>query len=163
MSQSAREGILIPDDLARAEAVPDDLDSGATGPYRFPDPRRRRWAGWVYLGMGAILAALALSTPGLWLTVVLLMVMFAYHRWAAWPLALDQAAALKMAAAEVPFAVGHASVAVSFVGIRSRPRWQVIAYSSENPPRRRALVEIDGVTAQVCAEAFIEELDTPRV
>lgn len=161
MSKKGHDGILIPEDLARAEAVPDDLDSGTVGPYRFPDPLRRRWAGWAYLGGAIILAGLALSTPGLWITAALLLVMAAYHRWASWPLSLDQAGALKAAAAEVPFGVGHASVAVSFVGVRSRPRWQVILYSSESPPRHRALVEIDAVSAELCSQVYIEELESP--
>ncbi len=107
------------------------------------------------------MAGLALSTPGLWITVALLVAMAAYHRWASWPLSLDQAGALKAAAAEVPFGVGHASVAVSFVGVRSRPRWQVILYSSESPPRHRALVEIDAVSAALCSQVYIEELESP--
>ena len=162
MSHRRSEGIVIPEDLARVESVPDDLDSGAVGPYRFPDPRRRQWAGLVYLAMAVILAGLALSTPGLWITVALLVVMGVYHWWAAWPLSLDQAGALRVAAGAVPFGVGHASVAVSFTGIRSRPRWQVIVYSPESPPRRRALVEIDGVGGGLCSDVYIEELEPPQ-
>lgn len=161
MSYRRREGIVIPEELARREAVPDDLDAAAPSPYRFPDPLRRRWAGWVYLVVAAALAGPALSEPGLWIAVLLLVVISAYHRWASWPLSLDQAGALQAAAARVPFGVGHASVAVSFRGVRSRPRWQVIVYSSESPPRRRALVEIDGVSGEVREDVYIEELDPP--
>lgn len=158
---SGHDGIVIPDELARAESVPDDLDAGTVGPYRFPSPLRRWWAGRVYLGTAALLAVLAFSTPGLWITVVLLTGLGLYHRWAAWPLSFDQAAALSEAARHVPFGVGHASVAVSFVGIRSRPRWAVILYSSESPPRRRALVELDGVDGALCGEVYTEELEAP--
>lgn len=163
MSAKGQDGIVIPDDLARAEAVPDDLDAAAVGPHRFPDPRRRSWAGWVYLGTAVVLGGLAFSTPGLWISVVLLTGMAAYHWWASWPLSLDQAGALRVAAGEVPFAVGHASVAVSFTGIRSRPRWQVILYSAESPPLRRVLVEIDGADGELCSEVYIEELEAPAV
>lgn len=163
MSGQGRDGIVIPEEVVRAEAVPDDLDAGTVGPYRFPDPRRRGWAGRIYLGAAAILAGLAFSAPGLWITVVLLLGMAVYHRWAAWPLSLDQAGALRAAAGQVPFGVGHASVAVSFVGIRSRPRWQVVLYSSESPPRRRALVEIDGVDGELCGEVYMEDLEQPQL
>lgn len=163
MSTKGQDGIVIPEDLARAEAVPDDLDAAAVGPYRFPDPRRRSWAGWAYLGAAAVLGGLALATPGLWITVVLLAAMAAYHWWASWPLSLDQAGALRAAAGRVPFGVGHASVAVSFTGIRSRPRWQVILYSPESPPLCRALVEIDGVSGELCSEVYIEELTAPAI
>jgi hypothetical protein len=162
VSGSRHDGIIIPEDVVRAEAVPDDLDAATVGPYRFPDPRRRGWAGWIYLGTALVLAFLAFSTPGLWITVVLLLGMAAYHRWASWPLSLDQAGALRAAAGEVPFGVGHASLAVSFTGIRSRPRWQVILYSPESPPRRRALVEIDGVNGSLCSQVYIEELEPPN-
>ena len=162
MSYRGRNGIVIPEEAARAEAVPDDLDAGVASPYRFPDPSRRRWAGWVYLVMAAPLAVLAFSEPGLWITVLLLAVISAYQWWASWPLALDEAGALQTAAARVPFGVGHASVAVTFSGIRSRPRWQVIVYSSESPPKRRALVEIDGVSGESSGDVYIEELDPPQ-
>ncbi len=163
MSTPGHDGIVIPQDLALAEAVPDDLDAGAVGPYRFPDPRRRRWAARVYLGAAVLLAGLALFTPGLWITVALLAGMSAYHRWASWPLRFDQAAALTAAARQLPFGVGHASVAVNFVGIRSRPRWLVILYSSESPPRHRALVELDAVSGDLCSEVYTEELEPPRL
>ena len=162
MSAGGRDGIVIPEEVARGEAVPDDLDSGAVGPYRFPDPRRRRWAARVYLGTAAVLAAPALSTPDLWITVALLGGLAVLHWRAAWPLSLDQSAALRAAARQVTFGVGHASVAVSFTGIRARPRWQVILYSSESPPRRRALVELDGVSGNLCSEVYTEELEPPR-
>ena len=157
------DGIVIPDDLARAEAVPDDLDAAAVGPYRFPDPRRRRIAAWIYLVAAAGLGGLAFSTPGLWVTVALLLGLAGCHWWASWSLSLDQAGALRVAAGEVPFGVGHASVALSFIGLRSRPRWHVIVYSPESPPRRRALVEIDGVNGELCSEAYVEELEAPSV
>jgi len=162
VSTHRADGILIPEDLAAAESVPDDLDAGTVGPYRFPDPLRRRWAGGVYLGMAAVLMVLAFSTAGLWITVALLVGMAGYHWWSSWPLSLDQGEALAEAARQVPFSVGHASVAVSFVGIRSRPRWQAILYSSESPPLRRALVELDGVTGALCSEVYTEELEPPR-
>ena len=162
MSYRRRDGIVIPSEAARAEAVPEDLDAGAPSPYRFPDPGRRRWASWVYLATAALLAGPAFSEPGLWTVVLLLAAISLYQWWAAWPLALDQAGALRTAAARVPFGVGHASVAVTFRGIRSRPRWQVIVYSSESPPRRRALVEIDGVSGESLEDVYIEELDPPQ-
>ncbi|MDE0233209.1 MAG: hypothetical protein OXI56_07195 [bacterium] len=162
MSYGGRDGIVIPEETARAEAVPDDLDAGTRGPYRFPDPRRRRWASWIYMAVAALLAALAFSEPGLWITALLLAAIAAYQWWASWPLALDQAGALQTAAARVPFGVGHASVAVTFSGIRSRPRWQVIVYSSESPPKHRALVEIDGVTGESSEDVYLEVLEPPQ-
>ncbi len=162
MSYRGRDGIVIPEATARAEAVPEDLDAGAPRPYRFPDLGRRRWAAWIYLAMAVLLAGLAFSEPGLWITVLLMAGIAAYQRWASWHLVLDQASVLQTAAARVPFGVGHASVAVTFAGIRSRPLWQVIVYSPESPPKHRALVEIDGVTGECSEDVYIEDLEPPH-
>ena len=48
----------IPPEVAAAEGVPEDLDSAAGGPYRFPDLARRRVAGFIYLVAAALVAVL---------------------------------------------------------------------------------------------------------
>ena len=55
------EGIHIPREVADAEGVPEDLDANVVGPYRFPDPRRRRLASWLYLAGAAVVGVLAMS------------------------------------------------------------------------------------------------------
>ena len=42
---TADAGIHIPREVAEAEGLPEELDANIVGPYRFPDPRRRRIAG----------------------------------------------------------------------------------------------------------------------
>ena len=150
------DGIHIPADIAEAEGVPDELDSSIVGPYRFPDPRRRRLAGWIYLGVAVLLAGLAVNQPLMWLGVGLLAVLAGWHVAAAWPLEIDQETALAKAATHVGFPVGHASAAVTFVGWRSRPHWQVILYSADEPPSQRALVQFDAVTGELAEEAYTE-------
>lgn len=150
------DGIHIPADVAEAEGVPDELDSSIVGPYRFPDPQRRRIAGWIYLGVAVPLAALALAEPLIWSGVALLGVLAAWHMAAAWPLAMDQEEALKEAASVVGFPVGHASAAVTFVGWRSRPRWHVVMYSADEPPTERALVQFDAVSRDLQGEVYTE-------
>ncbi|MEX2278611.1 MAG: hypothetical protein WEA76_00840 [Acidimicrobiia bacterium] len=150
------DGIHIPADVAEAEGVPDELDSSIVGPYRFPDPQRRRIAGWIYLGVAVPLAALALAEPLIWAGVALLGVLAAWHMAAAWPLAMDQEEALREAASVVGFPVGHASAAVTFVGWRSRPRWHVVMYSADEPPTERALVQFDAVSRDLQGEVYTE-------
>ncbi|MEX1005533.1 MAG: hypothetical protein WD990_09660 [Acidimicrobiia bacterium] len=152
------DGIHIPSDVAETAGVPDELDSSIVGPYRFPDPRRRRVSGWIYLGAGVLLAGLAANQPLMWLGVGLLVVLAGWHIAASWPLQIDQEAALSKAATHVGFPVGHASAAVTFVGWRSRPHWQVIMYSADEPPSRRALVQFDALTGDLAEEVYAEDV-----
>ncbi len=158
----SREGIFIPADVAEAEALPDDLDASQVGPYRFPDPRRRRIAGGIYLGLAAVLAVGAVARPTLTGGAVIAAALAVWSFAAAWPLRVDERRALSLAAAQVPFPVGAVSAAVTFVGLRARPRWQVIVYSADDPPTRRALVEIDAVDATVTGEPYMETIPPPE-
>jgi hypothetical protein len=152
------DGIHIPAEVAEAEGVPDELDSSIVGPYRFPDPRRRRLSGWIYLGVAVLLAGLAVNQPLMWLGVGLLVVLAGWHLAASWPLEIDQETALAKAATHVGFPVGHASAAITFIGWRSRPRWHVVMYSADEPPTQRALVQFDAVTGDLADEVYTEEV-----
>ena len=157
------DGIRIPADVAREAGVPDDLDSGQLGPYRFPSPARRRIGGRIYLtaGLLAVFGALANLGAGLWVVALGLLALAYVHYRTAWSLAIDQERALDMAAALAPFPVGHASAALGFVGGRSRPVWNLILYSAEDPPVMRALVRIDAVSGHRIDEVYTEQLEQP--
>ncbi|MXZ67536.1 MAG: hypothetical protein F4X18_04815 [Acidimicrobiia bacterium] len=157
------DGIRIPADVAEEAGVPDDLDSGRLGPYRFPSPDRRRIGARVYLAAGllAVFGALANLGAGLWVVAIGLLALAYVHYSTAWPLAIGQERALDMAAALTPFPVGHASAALGFVGGRSRPVWNLVLYSAENPPRFRALVRIDAVSGRRIDEVYTEQLEQP--
>ena len=45
---------------------------------------------------------------------------------------------------------------MSWRGLLSRPVWRLLAYSNEDPPSRRAMVVVDGVTGDV-VEWFAED------
>jgi hypothetical protein len=49
-----REGIHIDRDLAESVAIEEELDANVLGDFLFPDPRRRRIAGWVFLVAGLV-------------------------------------------------------------------------------------------------------------
>lgn len=116
-----------------------------------PSTRRRRTAGWLHLGAGVLLVALvaAGATKGLLMMAALLGGLGVWNLLAAWEIAVRDSAALDMAGRNVTFTVGHASAAVSFDGWRSRPVWNVLVFSSDDPPTRRALVRVDAVTGSV--------------
>ncbi len=155
------DGIEIPREIADAEGVPEDLDANVVGPYEFPNPRRRRVSGLAFIG-GGLLATLgaAVGWPsGMYVLAGLLLLVGGFHFLCAWELTTTAETALAAAGREVSFPVGHASAVVTFEGWRSRPVWQVLVYSADDPPTTRGLVRIDGVDGSVLGEAYEEEVD----
>ena len=147
------------------DELPEDLDaSGYVGPYVFPDNKRRRIPGFIYLGVGALCLVLwllvgddaVLVNEGMLYGGIGLLLVGAYHLAAGYPLEVDEHEALVEATREVGFPVGHASAQMGWRGLRSRPTWRILCYSSENPPERRALLLIDGVDGEVI-DWFVED------
>jgi hypothetical protein len=137
------------------DQLPEDLDVTAyVGPYVFPDIKRRRIAGAIYLVLGAcsLWAALATDNDGLLFGAILLGAIAAYHFIAGWPLKIDQTEALAVASRTVGFPVGHASAQLAWRGLRSRPAWRILVYSADEPPSVRGLVELDAVDGHVLGE-----------
>jgi hypothetical protein len=135
--------------------LPEDLDVTAyVGPYTFPDIKRRRIAGTIYLvvAAGALWAGLAAANGGLVFGAILLALIGGYHFLAAWPLKVDQTEALAVASRTVGFPVGHASAQLAWRGLRSRPAWRILVYSADEPPSVRGLVELDAVDGHVLGE-----------
>lgn len=146
------------------DTLPDDLDaSGYVGPYTFPDNKRRRVPGLIYVITGAALIALyvvrgdgVLVNHGLLVTGLALALVGLYHLLAGYPLKVDQTNALAAAGRQVGFAVGHASAQLGWRGLRSRPTWRILLYSAEDPPTSRGLVLVDGVDGETVAH-FVED------
>lgn len=137
------------------DTLPDDLDVTAyVGPYTFPDIARRRIPAAIYAvaGVGALWVGVASANSGLEAGGAVLLAAAAYHILAGWPLRIDQTEALAAASRAAGFPVGHASAQLGWRGLRSRPSWRILVYSAEEPPRRRGLVEIDGVDATVLGQ-----------
>ena len=145
-----------PDEIAaEGDALPADLDVSAyVGPYQFPDIRRRRIAGTMYVVVAAGCAvAFAISANGgLLAAAVVLGLIALYHFLAAWPLRVDQTESLAIASRTVGFPVGHASAQLAWRGLRSRPAWRILLYSADDPPSVRGLVELDAVDGHVLGE-----------
>jgi hypothetical protein len=135
--------------------LPEDLDVTAyVGPYVFPDIRRRRIAGAIYVVVGgaALWAGFAAGNGGLVFAGIFLLVIAAYHFATAWHLAIDQTEALAVASRTVGFPVGHASAQLAWRGLLSRPAWRILVYSADEPPSIRGLVELDAVDGHVIGE-----------
>jgi hypothetical protein len=146
------------------DELPEDLDlSGFVGPHTFPNNNRRRIPATLYIlfGLGAVLlyATKWESSPmvnlgTLWAGVGL--VAFGlYGLVAGWTLRVDESDALVSASTKVGFPVGHAAAQMAWRGWLSRPTWRILAYSDENPPTKRGIVLVDGVTGEV-VEGFSE-------
>ena len=141
------------------DALPEDLNATEyVGPYQFPDIKRRRIPGAMYLVMGIVMVVLYLTTrsgdpvnvsKGFGVGGLVLIVIGAYHLAAGWHLAIDQTAALGAASRQIGFPVGHASAQLGWRGLLSRPTWRILLYSAENPPAKRGLVLIDAVDSSV--------------
>jgi hypothetical protein len=154
-SQIDREGIYIERDLADAVAIEEELDANVVGPYRFPEPSRRRIAGWVFVA-GATIAAVVID--GGWIPAIGFLALALWQFAASWPLDIREEEALSIAGGSVGFPVGHASAAITFRGWRSRPRWSVVLYSATEPPDQRGLVVVDAVTGDVVETPYTEEI-----
>ena len=150
-----REGIHIDREIAEKLSIEEELDSNIAGDYRFPSPRRRRIAGWVYLVAGALTGV---AFPGGWWVTLGFAALAAWQFLSAWPLNVDEHTAMANAAAAVAFPVGHASAAVRFIGWRSRPRWSVVMYAATEPPDQRALVVVDAVSGEVVETPYVEPI-----
>jgi uncharacterized membrane protein len=153
------------DDGEHHDELPADLDvSNYVGMYTFPDIRRRRAPAGAYLvlaaGLGLLFAthsdSQVLVNRGFLAAAVALAVIGVYHLLAAWPLAVKDTDALLAAAGKVGFPVGHASAQLGWRGLRSRPTWRILLYSSEDPPATRGLVLVDAVDGEVL-EKIVED------
>jgi len=147
------------------DELPADLDVTAyDGMYTFPDIRRRRSPGIAYLVFAVVFGTLwaigggdgVLVNNGFLAGAIALGLVGLYHLAAAWPLAVGDTEALLAAASEVGFPVGHASAQLGWRGLRSRPTWRILLYSSEDPPTQRGLVLVDGVDGEVL-DHFVED------
>lgn len=138
------------------DELPDDLDpSLAAGAYRFPDNSRRRVPAVtsVLIGTAAVVSARTAESPlvndGLAIGGAGLILFGLYGLLAGPRMRLDETQALVRAQQALGFPVGHASAQQVWRGLLSRPTWRVLAYSSEEPPRRRGLVLVDAVDGRV--------------
>ncbi len=143
--------IEVPADVAAAAGMPDDLNANVLGQYEIPNPVRRRRAGVVYLVGAAVTASgIALGLPtGMWIAVGLLVAIGAYHLAAGHNLVVKDSEALTIANAATEFPVGHASAVLGFDGLLARPTWNVLVFSSDEPPTERGLVRVDGRSGEV--------------
>lgn len=152
------------DGSAVRDTLPEDLDaSGFVGPYQFPDNSRRRIPGVLYLLVAAACLALFLVrgegvvvNEGFFWVALALAAFGVYCIAAGSRLGVDETDALVAATRTVGFPVGHASAQLGWRGFASRPTWRILLYSSEEPPRQRGLVLVDGVGGEVL-QHFVED------
>jgi hypothetical protein len=139
------------------DQLPSDLDASSfVGAYQFPDNSRRRIPGVIYLVLAAICLVLYLTSGssvlvngGFAWAAALLGAVGLFSITSGWRMHVDEKEALVAAQRAVEFPVGHASAQQVWHGLRSRPTWRVLCYSSEEPPVKRGLVLVDAVDGRV--------------
>ena len=146
------------------DELPEELDvTGYVGQYTFPDIARRRAPAVIYLLAATACFVLWATHRGthvlvndgfLWAAIGLFLAGW-YHWVAAWRLDVRETDALVAAVRRVGFPVGHASAQLGWSGLRSRPVWRLLLYSAEEPPARRGVVLVDGVSGDVLFD-FVE-------
>ncbi|MBT94643.1 MAG: hypothetical protein CL431_01575 [Acidimicrobiaceae bacterium] len=147
-----------------ADSLPADLDPNyGTGEYQIPNNDKRKLAGYLYLLSGIVFVSLFLickKSPlvnegfliagiGIWLFGV-------YNFLAAIKCEIDERQALQIAEEKLGFDIGPCSAQLMWRGLRSRPVWRILAYSSELIPKQRAVLLIDA-HSKVIHEAVVEE------
>ena len=139
------------------DELPEELDArGYVGLYTFPNNNRRRISGLIMTAVGLICVAAffirgggVLVNRGLFYGGLFLMALACYHFAAGVTLRIDETDALVAATKTVGFTVGHASAQLSWRGLISHPTWRILLYSADDPPKKRALVLVDGVFGTV--------------
>ena len=152
------------DDDEVRDQLPEDLDRGFVGVYQFPDNKRRKVTGLIYLivalGIGtwsvSVSGGPVLVNTGLIAGCVALGLFGLYSLAAGRSFGLDENEALVAANRAVGFPVGHASAQLGWRGVLSRPTWKMLVYSAEDPPAHRGLVLVDAVDGTI-VEYFVEE------
>lgn len=152
-----------PDEEHR-DKLPEELDvTGYVGPYSFPNNNRRRISGAIFAASGAMGIALytvrgegVLVNRGFLVGGIVLVALAVFHLAAGITLRINETDALVAATRMVGFPVGHASAQLSWRGLISRPTWRILVYSADDPPAKRGLVLVDGVTGEV-GDHFVED------
>ncbi len=147
------------------DELPEDLDRGFVGPYRFPDNGRRRITGTLYVLCGAVMLIgvrlagpdAVLANTGITVCAALLILLGLYQWLAGRRFGVDENQSLELASAAVEFPVGHASAQLGWRGLLSRPTWRTLIFSAEDPPLQRALILVDAIDGRVI-DSYAEDV-----
>jgi len=158
--------VSTPDDgRDHRDELPVALDaSGYVGPYQFPDNSRRRIPGLIYLVIAAACVvvwivrrdSVAFVNDGWMGAAIALTAVAIVSITSGWSMNVREVDALIAAQQAVGFPVGHASAQQVWRGLRSRPTWRVLCYSTEDPPHQRGLVLVDAIDGSVI-EQMVED------
>jgi hypothetical protein len=146
------------------DELPEDLNRGFVGAYKFPNNKRRRVSGALYLATAIVVGTWSVLVPGepvlvnagLLIGCSGLGVFGLYSIAAGRGFSLDENAALVSANQAVGFPVGHASAQLGWRGLMSRPTWKMLVFSAEDPPISRGLVLVDAIDGTI-VDVYVED------
>ncbi len=158
------EGINIPSKVAEEQFVPADLNSLAVGNYTVPIPSKRKIYPYLSLIVLLLFYFFSLSykfinfIPVFLILIFLTIFLFAINN----DFYIDQKIIIETILDKIDFAVGYYSIALTFqfkLTSLLKPVWTVIVYSSENPPKKRTIIEIDALSGETIDKLYTENLD----
>lgn len=147
-----------------SDSLPDDLQpSYGADEYQIPNNDKRKLAGYLYLFTGLVSVLLFVSfsdsplvNEGFLISGIGICFFGIYSLVAATKCEIDESDALQIAEEKLGFDIGPCSAQLMWRGLRSRPVWRILGYSSEPIPKQRAVLLIDASTKEV-VELVVEE------
>lgn len=135
----------------------------SSAPFRAVDTRARRSAGFVYLIMAGVGAAIVIvsGVPAMWATAVVpIAALGVVQVVTAWSMPVGDRRAIEIASEATSFDVGHGSATLGYRGVFARPVWQVLVFSDAPSPDRQALVTVDAMDGAVTGR-YEEDVELP--
>jgi len=153
------DGINISEKVAEKELLPDDLNSLAVGNYTVPVPIKRKIYPYLTLFVIFIFYIFSLYyefinfNPVFIILGLITVILFLINN----KFKILQSQVIESIIDKIDYPINYYSIALTFqFNIRNflKPIWTVIVYSSENPPKKRTIIEIDAFNG--------EYIDTPH-
>ena len=158
------DGINISEKVAEKALLPEDLNSLAVGNYTVPVPIKRKI--YPYLTIFVIFIFYIFSlyyefinfNPVFIILGFISVILFLINN----KFKILQSQVIESIIDKIDYPINYYSIALTFqFNIRNilKPIWTVIVYSSEDPPKKRTIVEIDAFNGEYIDNPYTEILD----
>jgi len=158
------DGINISEKVAEKEFLPEDLNSLAVGNYTVPNPIKRKIYPYLTILVFFIFYIFSLYykfinfQPVFIILGLTICFLFLINN----KLKVHQSQVIEAIIERIDYPINYYSIALTFqFNIKNflKPIWTIIVYSSENPPKKRTIIEIDAFNGNYIGNPFTETLD----